>query len=172
MANATAAGNGRIPYPQQQLRVEEDVFGGYVMANIETEKWRGNVGVRVVKTETTSEGAQLSPTGSVANLFGAFDPLSVDSDYTDVLPSLNLTYSINDNTLARFSAAKVITRPDFTDITPRSSLNPGALSGTSGNPDIDPFEANQFDATIEYYPTEDSTFAAVSYTHLTLPTKA
>ncbi len=163
LANATAAGNGRIPYPQQQLRVEEDVFGGYVMANIETDKWRGNVGVRVVKTETTSEGAQLSPTGSVANLFGAFDPLSVESDYTDVLPSLNLTYSINDNTLARFSAAKVITRPDFTDITPRSSLNPGALSGTSGNPDIDPFEANQFDATIEYYPTEDSTFAAAVF---------
>ena len=31
-----------------------------------------------------------------------------------------------------------MTRPDFTDITPRASLNPGALSGTSGNPDLDP----------------------------------
>lgn len=163
LASATAAGNGRIPYPQQQLKVEEDVFGGYVMANIETDNWRGNVGLRVVTTDTTSQGARLSPTGSVANLFGAFDPLSVDSSYTDVLPSLNLTYSINDNTLARFSAAKVITRPDFTDITPRSSLNPGALSGTSGNPEIDPFEANQIDATLEYYPTEDSTLAAAVF---------
>ncbi|MBL4672215.1 MAG: TonB-dependent receptor [Arenicella sp.] len=163
LANATAAGNGRIPYPQQNLRIDEEVFGGYVQANISTEKWRGNVGVRIVKTETTSQGAQISPTGAVSNAFGSFDSLSIESDYTDVLPSLNLTYDINDQWLARFAAAKVITRPNFTDLAPRSSLNPGTLTGVSGNPDLDPFEANQFDVSVEYYPSEGTSYAAAVF---------
>jgi iron complex outermembrane receptor protein len=58
--------------------------------------------------------------------------------------------------VGRFAAAKVMTRPDFTDIAPRASLNPGALTGQTGNPDLDPFEADQYDVSLEWYHGEDA----------------
>ena len=84
-------------------------------------------------------------------------------DYDDVLPSLNLAYDLTDDTKLRFTAARVMTRPDFTDIAPRASLNPGALTGTSGNPDLDPYRANQADLSIEWYPDNNSIIALGLY---------
>ncbi|MEO1244846.1 MAG: TonB-dependent receptor [Pseudomonadota bacterium] len=157
------ANTSRILYPQQSFSVQEDTLGGYVMANIDSGPWRGNVGVRVVRTEQTSSGNVSSPQGQVQNAFGAYDPVTVERSYTDVLPSLNLVYEATDKLLYRFSASRVMTRPDFTDITPRASLNPGALTGVSGNPDLDPFLANQFDVTVEWYPSEQSVLAAALF---------
>ncbi len=157
------ANTDRILYPQQSFSVEEDTFGGYVMANFDNDRWRGNVGVRVVRTEQTSSGNVSSPQGQIQNAFGAYDPVTVERSYTDVLPSLNLVYEVTDELLYRFTASRVMTRPDFTDITPRASLNPGALTGISGNPELDPFQANQFDVGIEWYPSDQSAFAAAVF---------
>ncbi len=148
---ANLANTSRILYPQQSFSVDEDTLGGYVMANVSTDKWRGNFGVRIVETDQTSRGNVSSPQGQVANAFGAFDPVTANRSYTDVLPSVNLVYEYSDDVLYRFAAARVMTRPDFTDITPRASLNPGALTGISGNPDLDPFRANQAEVAVEWY---------------------
>jgi len=42
-------------------------------------------------------------------------------------------------------------RPDYTDVSPRVGLNEGALTGTSGDPKVDPFRANQADVSLEWY---------------------
>ncbi|MGA8204097.1 MAG: TonB-dependent receptor [Woeseiaceae bacterium] len=141
----------RILYPQQSFSVDEDTLGGYLMANIASGPWRGNFGVRYVKTDQTSRGNVSSPTGSISNAFGNYDPITAKRTYNDVLPSVNLVYEASDTLQYRFAAGKVMTRPDFTDITPRASLNPGALTGTSGNPDLDPYRANQAEVTVEWY---------------------
>jgi iron complex outermembrane receptor protein len=154
-----AAGPGRVLYPQQSFSVTEKAYAGYVMADIDSGKWHGNVGIRYVMTEQTSRGNVVSPTGSIANPFGNYDPISVNRDYDDVLPSLNIAYDLTDETKLRFTAARVMTRPDFTDIAPRASLNPGALTGTAGNPDLDPYRANQADLAIEWYPGSNSIVA-------------
>ena len=158
-----AAGPGRILYPQQSFSVSEDAYAGYIMGVIDSGKWHGNVGLRYVVTEQTSRGNVISPTGSTINAFGNYDAVSVSRDYDDVLPSLNIAYDLTDETKLRFTAARVMTRPDFTDIAPRASLNPGALTGTSGNPDLDPYRANQGDLAIEWYPGSDSIFALGLY---------
>jgi len=160
---AFANTTGRIPYPQQQFAVTEKAYAGYVMGNFEMESWKGNVGVRVVRTEQTSSGAIISPAGSVTNAFGNFDPTSVERTYTDVLPSLNVAYNVREDVVARFALAKVMARPDFTDIAPRASLNIGALTGQTGNPNIDPYRANQADVSLEWYPNVNTVFAAGLY---------
>lgn len=158
-----ASGPGRVPYPQQNFGVSEKAYAGYVMGEIDSGKWSGNVGVRVVRTEQTSSGNVVSPNGSVSNPFGNFDPITIDRSYTDVLPSLNLSYDLSDELKLRFTAARTMTRPDFTDIAPRASLNPGALTGTAGNPDLDPYRANQGDLAIEWYPDDNSILAVGMY---------
>jgi TonB-dependent receptor len=79
--------------------------------------------------------------------------VTVEMDYDDVLPSLNLVYDFSDTLLVRLAASKVMTRANL------GSLSPGAavsVSGnnrtvTAGNPFLDPFRANSYDASIEWY---------------------
>jgi iron complex outermembrane receptor protein len=155
---------GRFYYPQQNFSIAEQVYGGYVMGNFEGDRWRGNVGVRYVQTDQESRGNLVSSAGSIANVFGNYDPVVVDRSYDDVLPSLNFAYDLSDDKVLRFAAAKVMTRPNYNDVTTRTNLNQGAFTGSAGNPDLDPFRANQADLSFEWYRSPDSIVAlAVFY---------
>ena len=83
--------------------------------------------------------------------------------YTDVLPSINISFDLNPDLVLRAAAGRVMARPDYTDIVPRISLNPGSLTASGGNPDLDPYRANQFDVSLEWYPTKDTIVAAAFY---------
>jgi iron complex outermembrane receptor protein len=154
-----ASGPGRFFYPQQNFSINEKSYAGYVMGDIESGKWTGNVGLRVVRTEQESRGAFVHGLGAIANPFGNFDPITIDRTYEDLLPSVNLAYDLTEDVKLRFAAARVMTRPDFADIAPRTNLNQGALTGTAGNPNIDPYRANQADVSFEWYPDDSSILA-------------
>lgn len=152
-------------YPEI-FSVNERVLGGYVMGRFEGEDWRGNVGVRIVNTDQTSTGfstAVVASPQNVSNAFGTFTPVSADRSYTDILPSANFMFDLTDDLVLRFAAARTIARPDFTDVAPRTSLNPGSLTGVGGNPNIDPYRANQYDLSVEYYPEDGAIFSAAYY---------
>jgi iron complex outermembrane recepter protein len=161
------ANSGRIPYPQGGFSARENTKGGYVMANLAGDRWRGNAGVRFVHTDQTTAGAVFvaDPTqpGVIANPFGAYIPVTAERTYNDVLPSFNLAYDITNELVARLAAAKVMSRPDFTDMVPRVILNPGALTGSAGNPNIDPYRASQVDLSLEYYPDKDTAYSLAFY---------
>ncbi len=75
---------------------------------------------------------------------------------TDVLPSLNLAYDLTDDIVSCVSRRRdVMARPDYTDIAPRTSLNPGALTGTQGNPEIDPYRGEPGRLSLEWYPQRE-----------------
>jgi iron complex outermembrane receptor protein len=135
------------------------------MANLAGDRWRGNAGVRLVRTEQSTRGNVVGTAGpgAVSNAFGNFVPVSVDRSYTDVLPSVNLAFDLTDQLVLRAAAARTIARPDFTDIVPRVSLNPGSLTGSGGDPAIDPFRANQFDTSLEWYPAPNTAVAIAVY---------
>jgi iron complex outermembrane receptor protein len=154
---------GRVYYPQQNFSVAEEVIGGYIMGNFEGERWRGNLGVRYVNTDQESRGNEVGGTASISNPFGNYDPIVVNRSYDDVLPSLNFAYDLADDKVLRFAAAKVMTRPNYNDVAPRTSLNPGAFTGSSGNPELDPFRANQADLSFEWYRSNDSIVALALY---------
>ena len=73
----------RYFYPQQSFSVSEKTYGGYLMGNLKGDGWRGNVGVRWVQTEQTSDANNPNPAGAIENVFGNYDPISVDHDYDD-----------------------------------------------------------------------------------------
>ena len=45
----------------------------------------------------------------------------------------------------------MISRPDYAQMAGFVSLTPLLLRGSGGNPDLDPYRANQFDASLEWY---------------------
>ncbi|WP_309643464.1 TonB-dependent receptor [Phenylobacterium sp.] len=157
-----ASVRARIPLYSEIFDVEEKTLGGYVLGEFGGDDWRGNVGVRVIKTEQAA-GGYLQGAGPIVNPFGAFTRVDTDRSYTDVLPSLNIAFDLSEDLVVRFAAARTMARPDYTDIAPRVTLNVGALSGGGGNPDIDPYRANQFDVSLEWYPRADTILAASLY---------
>lgn len=143
----------RFTLPPEAFSVTEDTYGGFLMANLEGDwrNWRGNVGVRAVATDQESVGNTENADGEVENPFGNFTPVTAEKDYTDILPSLNFSFDLRDDLVLRAAAARVMARPNYTDIAPRVTLNVGALTGTAGDPEIDPFRANQADLSLEWY---------------------
>ena len=143
----------RIPLYSEIFSVNEKTYGGYVMGKFGGEGWRGNAGVRIIHTDQTSSGyiQGAEGPGQVSNAYGDFLPVTEERGYTDFLPSLNMTFDLTDNFILRAAAARTLTRPDFTDIAPRITLNPGALTGSGGSADVKPYRANQFDLSFEYY---------------------
>lgn len=106
----------------------------------------GNAGVRMVSTKTRSTG--FSSTNG-----GALEAVSITNDYTEALPSVNLTFNLSDETLLRVGLARVIARPPLDELRASRSLwnDTPPPSGSGGNPLLDPFIANQADVSYEWY---------------------
>jgi iron complex outermembrane receptor protein len=133
------------------------------MANFGGEGWGGNFGVRVITTRETSDawrvGVPSGTAGAVQNPFGLIAPVSFEKEYTDTLPSFNLHLDLRDDLVLRFAAARVIARPDYAQMAAFTSLTPTLLTASGGNPNINPYRANQFDTSIEWYFAPQSIFA-------------
>jgi len=134
---------------RNSYQIDESILAGYGMADVETTLFglplRGNFGVRVAQTEQTSSGHADNGRAAL--------PVSFDKTYTDVLPSLNLVWEPREDVQLRLAAAKVITRPSLSDLAPRLTLNSSGtvLTAVGGNPELQPFEAWQYDAVAEWY---------------------
>lgn len=155
----------RIINPPENYSINEKTYGGYAMAKFGGEGWRGNVGLRVIRTDQSTRGNVVGTggPGSVTNAFGNFTPVEDERSYTDILPSVNLSYDVMPNLVARFAAGRTMARPDYTDIVPRVSLNPGSLTADGGDPSVKPYRANQYDLSVEWYPDRDTVVAAAFY---------
>lgn len=134
---------------RNSYHVSEDIAAGYGLADLDTSLFgaplRGQVGVRVANTKQVSAGH--ADNGSAAL------PVRYVKTYTDVLPTANFTLELSNTLQARVAAAKVITRPSLADLAPRLTLNSSGvqLTAVGGNPQLQPFEAWQYDATLEWY---------------------
>jgi iron complex outermembrane receptor protein len=147
--------------PLESFKINEKTLGGFAMAGFDGEGFRGNFGVRIVQTKQQSDGwavgVPAGTPGAINNPFGLIAPLSIDHDYTDVLPSANIVFDLTDDLLLRFGASRVMARPEYNRIAPTiTSFTPLLFTGTGGNPDLEPYRANQFDLTAEWYFNEDS----------------
>jgi phosphoribosylformimino-5-aminoimidazole carboxamide ribotide isomerase len=144
----------------QSFTMQEDTYAGYAQLNFDTLAGglplRGNLGLRVVRTEQGS-----TPQGtSAAGLF-------IGDEYTDFLPSANFILELSPQDLLRLSATRQISRPRFFElrgaIDVNVSANGGPPSGSGGNPLLRPFRANQFDIAYEHYFGSTGVFAVAAF---------
>ncbi len=141
--NATAWAESKANYGV----IKEDVFAAYTQGNFSGEGYRGNIGVRYVSTE--SEGLAYNGLRTAIESF--------DGNYGDFLPSFNLSIDLADDLILRTSAAKVMTRAGYSQLTPgyrglpETPPESGRLQASRGNPALDPFRANQMDVGLEWY---------------------
>jgi TonB-dependent receptor len=111
----------------------------------------GNMGVRYAKTGVDSNGftTNVAATGP--------RPLTAENDYSDTLPSMNVSYQLEQDLFLRAGAAKVMARPLLNNLAPSiTSLTTPANFGTVGNlaignPQLNPFRATNYDFSAEWY---------------------
>ncbi|MET3663563.1 TonB-dependent receptor [Caulobacter sp. 1776] len=115
----------------------------------------GNLGVRYAETKQLASGTLTSGTTPV--------PVGYLKSYHNWLPSLNVKVELRDDLLARFSASRVVNRPNVTDSAPRISVSRDSPTASGGNPDLDPFLADQYDASLEWYPAPTTAVTAAVF---------
>ncbi|MDV3459048.1 TonB-dependent receptor [Sphingomonas sp. HF-S4] len=127
----------------------ERTQAAYVMAKIRQEigtmRLTGNAGVRLVNTRQNANGFRSAPTT------GTFEPIDLDRKYSAILPSINLALRVTPDLVVRAAYSEVVSKPSFLDLSPTRSLNFDTFEGSGGNPELQPYQAKQFDAAVEWY---------------------
>jgi TonB-dependent receptor len=149
--------------------VSEKIGTAFAQGNIDT-MWgsvpvRGNVGLQIQHVDQSSDGQAYLPPGVVA-------PYTMGKTYTDVLPSMNLAFSLQNDQTLRVALAKQVARPRVDQM--RASLdfgvdsNTGKPGGSTGNAMLDPWRANALDISYEkYFGSKAYVAAAYFYKDLT-----
>jgi len=160
----------RVLNPPENYSINEKTYGGYIMVKVgepQVQGFHANIGLRMIHTEQTSRGNQLgvpaTTPGAIDNPFGTYMPITVKREYTDFLPAVNVWFDLTEQLIFRLGAGRSIARPDYTDIVPRVSLNPGSLTGDGGDPNVQRYESDDYNASLEWYPDRETIFAAALY---------
>ena len=167
------------------IDVEEDTIAAYVLADYEFDSGlRGNFGVRVVNTEVDSIGfrSNLSlitdETGVITGVASGNDVEAIrgGNDYTEVLPSFQAVYDLNDEMIVRGGVFRGMSRVDPDSLGFQRTFNfngdPDGVQNVqellssvvaNGNPESDPILSWNVDASWEWYPDDDTVLAIGLY---------
>ncbi|HTE43413.1 MAG TPA: TonB-dependent receptor, partial [Steroidobacteraceae bacterium] len=154
--------------PLDTFQVEEKTTSGYLMADIgdADDNYHFNLGTRIIRTDLdVFQNVALSNprywgTDSWNGVLMDYQTVNNDRSYTDILPSANIVLDVSENGKVRMSAARVVSRQNLfdlgkgfsTDFTRNSTTDLFEFtSGSSGNAELDPYRATQFDLGHEYY---------------------
>ena len=136
-----------------QYNADEETLAGYGQINFGFgDDFDGTLGLRAVRTKV-----KVAPPGAAAS-----SVLGAGQEFTDYLPNLSVRWRFTSQVQLRLAATQTRTRPNFADLNPATTLGRpqnGATVGTDtnpytgggGNPFLQPFKSNNYDASLEYY---------------------
>jgi iron complex outermembrane recepter protein len=151
---------GQLNSNPEQSDISENTVAAYISSDwsgaFGSLEFKGNAGLRYVSTKTVSSGVFV-------NGAGALTPVTVSNDYGTWLPAANLTLNLRQDLLLRFAGARVLQRPDLDQLATGYNLNLSSGVATVGNPLLKPFQADQFDVSLEFYPTRGTLISAAVF---------
>lgn len=153
---------GNAEFTAQNWNIQEEAQAVYGQANFNTGNVRGNVGLRYVKTESDSGGYTcVNQTATGCGVTEAdWEWVVASKSYDNWLPSANVIIDLADDLVLRLAGAKVIARPDFADMSNYFWLSDQILTGGGGNPNLEPYESMNLNASLEWYFSPDAILAA------------
>ena len=127
---------------QEDYNSTEDILAIYGMISSELENALLVYGVRVEQMDLEAKAFDQDGKQTYAS-----------QDHTFIAPSVNYKYFLNDNIIVRAAFSRSLSRPPFKATAPTLELdiNDDEIGGSYGNPDLDPYESDNFDLSIEYY---------------------
>jgi TonB-dependent receptor len=166
------------PNPYNSYDVTEKTFSVYGELTFAGTNWAGNVGLRVVRTNTTASTAIAAPvslwTPSINSStetwnvqYAAGQESLTEGHYVIPLPSANFNYwVVPEKVQLRAAVAETMSRPDLDELAPTSSNNASNgqpqlyYGGTAG---LKPIRATQVDFSAEWYYHPHSAFTVALF---------
>ncbi|MBD3617652.1 MAG: TonB-dependent receptor [Gracilimonas sp.] len=126
--------------PQNSYTGFEQVSAFYLMGIFDfTDNFKAFAGARVEKTDFNVQSS-------------AVNAQKGEIDVTDVLPSLNVIYSLNEKTNIRLSASQTLARPNIRELAPFASFDLLGGFPIVGNPEITRTNVTNLDFRYEIFP--------------------
>lgn len=143
LVDRTLAGNNYIG--------TDDVTAFYGMITLGlTSKLKFIGGARYEKTELTAVSEDENREGGKI-------------DETNILPSANLIYALNDNMNLRAAFSQTLARPNMREVAPFEAFDPITKTIYLGNPELDKSDISNFDLRWEWFPTAGELIAVSAY---------
>jgi TonB-dependent receptor len=163
--------------PGSVQRIEEKTMALFVRGSFSTDiagkLLHFSAGVREERTDLSSGGVGRLPILLTQNpadptllstTFSEPMPITTDSDYSYLLPSLDVKLELTPDLHLRFDASRTLTRPALNLLTPVLNVGAlprvGALNANGGNPTLKPYLADNFDLALEWY-YQGNSYAAI-----------
>jgi iron complex outermembrane recepter protein len=147
--------------------VDEKITTVFFKANVDTTfaniPVTGNFGVQYINNDQSSDGFFAGYFLSNNGNDGGTRAVSAGVDYSEILPSLNLAFEVQDDLFVRVGLGRVLSRPNMADmrVTREINFNPENINSTDpyrspytgdgGNPLLRPTISNNADISVEKY---------------------
>ena len=133
-------------------------------------------GLRRESTDISSSGVGRLPVTLTVNpadptllttTFSETQPITTDSDYSYLLPSIDVKLEMTDELQLRFDASRTLTRPAINFLSPVLNVGSlprvGALTATGGNPALNPYLSDNLDLGVEWYYGKNAYFSVNAF---------
>ncbi|HLT53980.1 MAG TPA: TonB-dependent receptor [Flavobacteriaceae bacterium] len=136
--------NGLVLRERQPDRYFADlsIYSGFANMDFKLNRFSGNFGFRY-------EIDKINVTWDVANYVGRVG--SIDREYNEFYPSINLKYELNEKFFVRFASSLTQTLPEFKELSPFEYVSPTGRV-TRGNPDLEKSDVINLDLKWEFFP--------------------
>jgi TonB-dependent receptor len=142
----------------EDFTVDEDIFASYLLGRWESSKLLVIGGVRYERTYNRLTGNIVQLIETDDDEFVTVTSTEIERDYDHWLPSLNIRYAAQPDLILRAAAFRSLVRPNIGDLAPRIVIEDDEAE--AGNPNLVPYEAWNFDATVEYYMSNNGAITA------------
>jgi len=145
---------------QQTYQIQEKTLSGWIQMDLSFDQWTVIPGVRHVRTEQISSGFDVVNANQPDE---RIDPLRIAKIYNGWLPSLTTRYDLSEQVVLRAAYARTLTRPNPGSLAPSETvigIDESGGSGSRGNPNLEPYYANNFDLGAEWYFSAEGMLAA------------
>jgi len=156
--------------------ITEKTWSAFVSAHFDVDvagkPFHMTAGVRREHTQIASAGLGRLPTSLTVSAsdptllttaFTPTQPVETDSDYSFLLPSIDMKLELTDAWHLRFDASRTLTRPQINFLTPVLNVGSlpriGALTANGGNPALKPYLSDNVDLGVEWYYGQNAYFA-------------
>lgn len=127
--------------PTDSYTAANELYAAYAGLDLPLGKLRVYGGIRLEKNTQTLEGFEDSGI-----------PYRVDNAFTDLFPSVNMTYNFSEKSLLRFAWGKTVNRPEFREISLQSYYDFEQKASIIGYPGLTNAYIQNLDLRFELFP--------------------
>jgi len=138
----------------EDYETDENVYAGYIMGEADFGRFTLLPGVRIEYTDLECQGNAFDEDSET------FTAQKKSNDYTNILPSLHSKVRFSDDLILYLAWTNTISRPQWDQMYyGKFTDDDGNIE--IGNPDLDPYEAMNWDATLTYYMPDSLGMASI-----------